>query len=87
MSASSLMKLVWCFRNETDTYVWMILLENLKSISACLLNSLHYDKFKKFFKKLIEKVVDKLGFQIRDDEGKTIKHIILSKHILHFFIF
>jgi hypothetical protein len=57
------------FRNETDTYVWIILLENLKSLSTCLLYSSFFEEFKSFIKKLIENITKNLGYQIRNDEG------------------
>jgi hypothetical protein len=84
LSAFDLMRFVWRFRFETDTYVWIILLDNLKTLSGCLLNSSFYNEFRVFVKKLIENVVKRLGYQVNNGEGLFLYSFIES---FNFFIF
>jgi hypothetical protein len=69
LRASDLMKLIWLFRNETDTYVWLILLKHIQPLAQALLNTDLYSDFRIFFKNLLENMSKKLGFELKSDEG------------------
>ena len=70
LDISQLMKLIWLFRNEADTNVWIILLKHIQPLSRCLLNTDLYAKFQKFLSQLLKNIIDKLGFELKPDEGK-----------------
>jgi hypothetical protein len=76
-----LLRFVWSFRNETDTYVWIILLENLKSLSSCLLYTSFYEDFKSFIRKLIENITRKIGYRIENHEDDLTR--LLKENILY----
>ncbi len=76
LDISQLMKLIWLFRNETDTYVWIILLKHIQPLSRCLLNTDLYSQFEQFLNRLLENIINKLGFELKSDEGKLFFKVI-----------
>ena len=73
-------------RNETNTYVWMVLLKQIQLLNKCLLNTSLFESFTKFVINIYENISLKLGFEIKPDEG-IILYLLKSFVCKHKFLF
>jgi hypothetical protein len=69
LSGSDLMKVLWAFRNETDTHVWLVMLKNLHTMLKSLINEKCVDQFKNFLKVFVQKITHTIGFEEKSNEG------------------
>jgi hypothetical protein len=72
IQAATLMDLIWQFREETNSYVWITLIKNLQWLLGCFLNSDFYSDFIEFLRKFFSTIKLKIGFEIKPDESNKI---------------
>jgi hypothetical protein len=63
------MRVLWAFRNETDTHVWLIMLKNVHTMLKALINEKCVDQLKKFLKVFVQKIAHRIGFEEKSNEG------------------
>ena len=74
LSVSKLLEFVWLFRNETDTYVWLMLLKQIQQLARCLVSTEFNENFQLFFKALLSNISKKLGYELKSNASKTYKN-------------
>lgn len=82
LSASDLFELMLLFsKNETNTYVWMVLLKQIQQLNKCLINTNLFERYTKFLRSLYANIVSKLGFEIKPEEDDLTR--LLHEKILY----
>ena len=71
-STVKVLKLMSAYPDEKEFTVWETLVGNLSAISRLLANTDFHDKFKRFAEKIIDNVVEHVGWLPQPDEGKGV---------------
>jgi hypothetical protein len=72
------MRLVATFKNETDTNVWSVILDNLHDLSGFFADTKFSSKFNEFFSGLLQNVAKRVGFEVQKNDGYTKNLLIID---------
>ncbi|KAL5005760.1 hypothetical protein ScPMuIL_016918 [Solemya velum] len=82
ISSVDVLKVASAFVNEDDFTVWSDLFANLSNIAVLLQYTEYYDHYKSFIVDLISPVAERLGWEVKENEGPLmgmLRDLVLGK--------